>query len=394
MLERKNNDVDTYEINNEILMKNKDENNHNLWVEKYSPKSYIDLLSDDGINRLVLTWLKSWDHVVFGKELPMNDKRQKAEANKQASKKRKRIFNQNEIELEEKLSELDDYKRPKIKVALLSGSPGLGKTTLAHIIANIAGYNVIEMNASDDRSPEAFKQNIESVTQIKGNVSDKNFKPNLLVIDEIDGASQAAVQVLVNEINENSKKVKSKEGPTLLRPIICICNDLYSPSLKHLRQIAIVFQCPQIATHRLAERLYSICELNGLSADLEALVALSDKSSQDIRSCLNTLQFLSKTTTRINAQMINQLNIGQKDYEKGIFTILGEIFYLANYKKNLSKNGAASSLLNKSSYMVSLCNNCDIDRLLQALHENYLSIRTRDGNFESIIAATDRKSVV
>jgi hypothetical protein len=43
---------------------------------------------------------------------------------------------------------------------------------------------------SDDRSPEAFKQNIESVTQIKGNVSDKNFKPNLLVIDEIDGASQ------------------------------------------------------------------------------------------------------------------------------------------------------------------------------------------------------------
>jgi hypothetical protein len=47
MLERKNNNVDTNEINNEILMKNKDENNHNLWVEKYSPKSYIDLLSDD-----------------------------------------------------------------------------------------------------------------------------------------------------------------------------------------------------------------------------------------------------------------------------------------------------------------------------------------------------------
>ncbi len=47
MLERKNNDVDTFEINNEILMKNKDESNHNLWVEKYSPKSYIDLLSDD-----------------------------------------------------------------------------------------------------------------------------------------------------------------------------------------------------------------------------------------------------------------------------------------------------------------------------------------------------------
>lgn len=69
-------------------------------------------------------------------------------------------------------AELDQYKRPKFKVniqslchyndsslcynrfsyfclqvALLSGPPGLGKTTLAHIIAKHAGYNVVEMNA-------------------------------------------------------------------------------------------------------------------------------------------------------------------------------------------------------------------------------------------------------
>jgi replication-associated recombination protein RarA len=82
---------------------------------------------------------------VFGKEVPSNDKKQpKIEV---TNKKRKRIFNQNEIELDEKLNELDEYKRPKIKVALLSGAPGLGKTTLAHIVANRAGYNVIELNA-------------------------------------------------------------------------------------------------------------------------------------------------------------------------------------------------------------------------------------------------------
>lgn len=33
------------------------------------------------------------------------------------------------------------------QVALLCGPPGLGKTTLAHIIARHAGYNVVEMNA-------------------------------------------------------------------------------------------------------------------------------------------------------------------------------------------------------------------------------------------------------
>jgi len=43
--------------------------------------------------------------------------------------------------------ELDELKRPKMKVALLCGPPGLGKTTLAHIIAYHAGYHVVEMNA-------------------------------------------------------------------------------------------------------------------------------------------------------------------------------------------------------------------------------------------------------
>jgi chromosome transmission fidelity protein 18 len=57
------------------------------------------------------------------------------------------MYNQNEADLEEKLIELDEYNRPKIKVALISGPPGLGKTTLAQIIAKRAGYNYIEMNA-------------------------------------------------------------------------------------------------------------------------------------------------------------------------------------------------------------------------------------------------------
>lgn len=34
-----------------------------------------------------------------------------------------------------------------LQVALLCGPPGLGKTTLAHVIARHAGYSVVEMNA-------------------------------------------------------------------------------------------------------------------------------------------------------------------------------------------------------------------------------------------------------
>lgn len=38
-----------------------------LWVEKYRPKKYLDLLSDETTNRSLLSWLKMWDKVVFNK---------------------------------------------------------------------------------------------------------------------------------------------------------------------------------------------------------------------------------------------------------------------------------------------------------------------------------------
>ena len=38
-----------------------------LWVQQYAPRSYLQLLSAEEVNVKVLTWLKSWDAVVFGK---------------------------------------------------------------------------------------------------------------------------------------------------------------------------------------------------------------------------------------------------------------------------------------------------------------------------------------
>ena len=84
---------------------------------------------------------------MFGKECRDKNKKAAAAGAENAYKKRKRVYNQAEADLEEKILELDEYNRPRVKVALISGPPGLGKTTLAHIIAKRAGYNFIEMNA-------------------------------------------------------------------------------------------------------------------------------------------------------------------------------------------------------------------------------------------------------
>ena len=36
-----------------------------LWVDKYKSKKFFDLLTDEVTNRNVLTWLKTWDEIVF-----------------------------------------------------------------------------------------------------------------------------------------------------------------------------------------------------------------------------------------------------------------------------------------------------------------------------------------
>jgi chromosome transmission fidelity protein 18 len=86
----------------------------------------------------------------------------------------------------------------------LSGPPGLGKTTLAHVVAAQAGYSVFEINA---RYVSSLAEPILSLTTLfsdarSGQVVDERIRPALesgyavgssmpvlVVIDEIDGAT-------------------------------------------------------------------------------------------------------------------------------------------------------------------------------------------------------------
>lgn len=164
------------------------------------------------------------------------------------------------------------------KIALLCGPPGLGKTTLAHTIARHAGYNIVEINASDDRSPEAFKLALENGTQMKSFLA-KDNRPNCIILggccvdarcckpivkllhfsDEIDGAPVQSIDFLMKFVGDkgasnSTLKGKNKVKNLLRRPIVCICNDMYVPALRQLRQMAFVVNFPQMESGRLADR--------------------------------------------------------------------------------------------------------------------------------------------
>lgn len=75
-----------------------------------------------------------------------------------------------------------------------------------------------------------------------------------------------------------------------MRPIIAICNDLYSSSLARLRQHARIIRFNRPPDIRLVKRLRDICEVEGMRADSRALSALVGIAQGDMRGCLNTLQ--------------------------------------------------------------------------------------------------------
>ena len=56
---------DGVEYEKALLRAKKRKQRHELWVDKYSSQKFMELLTEDGLNRKVLTWLLSWDDLVF-----------------------------------------------------------------------------------------------------------------------------------------------------------------------------------------------------------------------------------------------------------------------------------------------------------------------------------------
>lgn len=255
-----------------------------LWTEKYRARNFMDLCGDDGTNRQVLRWLKKWDPIVFpgaAKSKPVIPRRPG--------------FGQQQEE-----------EKPHKKILMLTGPPGLGKTTLAHVCARQAGYDVMEINASDDRSRDVVKNRIrtslgtESVRVVPkhktGEASVKAARPACVIVDEVDGVVTGAggsgeggfVSALIDLVHldqKNSSQVgsaemtgasaqKKKKGDDfrLLRPLVLICNDVYAPALRPLRQsgLAEIIHVGRPTIDAVVGRLRAVFEKEGLPCDKDA----------------------------------------------------------------------------------------------------------------------------
>ncbi len=112
-----------------------------MWTDKYKPVAPSDLVGNNGVISQLYEWLKDWeDFILRGNK-------------KQIPFRRGQSWG--------------DIPNVNARAALLSGPPGIGKTSAARIVCKQLGYEVVEQNASDTRNKSSIEGSIKDLSQNK-----------------------------------------------------------------------------------------------------------------------------------------------------------------------------------------------------------------------------------
>ncbi|KAI5236029.1 DNA replication factor C, large subunit [Aureobasidium subglaciale] len=173
------------------------------------------------------------------------------------------------------------------RAVMIHGPPGIGKTTAAHLVAKLEGYDIVESNASDTRSKKmveaSLKGNLDT-TSLNGYFStgkvETGKKRVVLIMDEVDGMS-AGDRGGVGALAAVCKKTQV--------PMILICNDRRLPKMKPFDGVTFDMPFRRPTNDMIRARIATIAHREGLKMPPNVMNALIEGTGADIRQVVNMI---------------------------------------------------------------------------------------------------------
>ncbi|AKB58914.1 Replication factor C large subunit [Methanosarcina barkeri 227] len=243
---------------------------------------------------------------------------------------------------------------PERRAVILHGPAGVGKTSTAHALARDLGWEVIELNASDQRTAGV----IEKVAGSAASMNTLFGGKRLIILDEADNIHGTADRGGMRAI---AGIIKST-----LQPIVLIANDIYGLT-PTIRNLCLEIKFGSVQSRSMVPALKKVCESEEILCSPDAVQKIAEGAGGDLRSAINDLQ---AAATGRKALEVEDISTSGRDVKENIFKAMQRIFKSTDCKKALE----ASRGLDESP-----------EDLVHWIDENLpFQYASKDGNLEDI----------
>ncbi len=208
---------------------------------------------------------------------------------------------------------------PEKRAVILQGPAGVGKTSTAHALAHDMGWEVIELNASDQRTAGV----IEKVAGSAASMNTLFGGKRLIILDEADNLHGTADRGGMRAI---AGIIKST-----LQPIMLIVNDVYglTPTIRNLCQ---EIKFGSVQSRSMVPALKKVCESEGILCSPDAIQQIAENAGGDLRSAINDLQAAASGREVLE---VEDISTSSRDVKENIFKVMQRIFKSTDCKKAL-----------------------------------------------------------